>query len=119
MTCGCLSEGKAKMLSVARARAIALFILAVTFVIAFTAASSTSTEAQQSASSGLERAHAHNDYEHERPLFDALDHNFKSVEADIWLVNGNSSSPTIRKMCRKPCRRAGPSRRSISSRCAG
>lgn len=33
-------------------------------------------------------AHAHNDYEHERPLFDALDHGFCSVEADIWSVNG-------------------------------
>jgi hypothetical protein len=37
---------------------------------------------------GLERAHAHNDYEHDRPLYDALDHRFKSVEADIWLVDG-------------------------------
>jgi hypothetical protein len=36
----------------------------------------------------LARAHAHNDYEHARPLLDALDHGFCSVEADIWLVNG-------------------------------
>ncbi|MFF2852746.1 phosphatidylinositol-specific phospholipase C/glycerophosphodiester phosphodiesterase family protein [Streptomyces sp. NPDC058001] len=36
----------------------------------------------------LGRAHAHNDYEHTRPLFDALDHRFGSVEADIWLVDG-------------------------------
>lgn len=36
----------------------------------------------------LERAHAHNDYEHERPLLDALDHGFTSVEADVWLVDG-------------------------------
>ena len=36
----------------------------------------------------LERAHAHNDYEHDRPLYDALDHGFASVEADIHLVNG-------------------------------
>jgi hypothetical protein len=36
----------------------------------------------------LVRAHAHNDYEHARPLFDALDHGFCSVEADIWLVDG-------------------------------
>jgi hypothetical protein len=35
----------------------------------------------------LERAHAHNDYEHERPLLDALDHGFTSVEADVWLVD--------------------------------
>ena len=33
-------------------------------------------------------AHAHNDYEHDRPLFDALEHGFTSVEADIWLVDG-------------------------------
>ncbi|MER6567777.1 phosphatidylinositol-specific phospholipase C/glycerophosphodiester phosphodiesterase family protein [Streptomyces sp. NPDC001093] len=34
----------------------------------------------------LWNAHAHNDYEHPRPLFDALDHRFNSVEADIFLV---------------------------------
>ena len=37
----------------------------------------------------LPRAHAHNDYEHDRPLLDALDHGFTSVEADIHLVNGD------------------------------
>ncbi|MGH3655190.1 MAG: phosphatidylinositol-specific phospholipase C/glycerophosphodiester phosphodiesterase family protein [Micromonosporaceae bacterium] len=36
----------------------------------------------------LARAHAHNDYEHTRPLHDALDHGFTSVEADIYLVGG-------------------------------
>jgi hypothetical protein len=36
----------------------------------------------------LARAHAHNDFAHERPLFDALDHGFTSVEVDIWLVDG-------------------------------
>ena len=36
----------------------------------------------------LVRAHAHNDYEHTRPLLDALDHGFASVEADIHLVDG-------------------------------
>lgn len=36
----------------------------------------------------LPRAHAHNDYEHTRPLLDALDHGFCSVEADIYLVDG-------------------------------
>ena len=36
----------------------------------------------------LPRAHAHNDYEHERPLLDALSHGFTSVEADVYLVNG-------------------------------
>ncbi len=36
----------------------------------------------------LARAHAHNDYEHARPLYDALEHGFTSVEADVWLVDG-------------------------------
>ncbi|UCC64303.1 MAG: phosphatidylinositol-specific phospholipase C/glycerophosphodiester phosphodiesterase family protein [Anaerolineae bacterium] len=36
----------------------------------------------------LLRAHAHNDYEHDRPLFDALDRGFTSVEADVYLVDG-------------------------------
>lgn len=36
--------------------------------------------------SPLWRAHAHNDYDHPHPLFDALDHRFGSVEADIFLV---------------------------------
>jgi hypothetical protein len=34
------------------------------------------------------RAHAHNDYEHNRPLLEALDNGFISVEADIYLVDG-------------------------------
>ena len=36
----------------------------------------------------LVRAHAHNDYEHARPLLDALDHGFASIEADVYLVGG-------------------------------
>lgn len=36
----------------------------------------------------LLQAHSHNDYEHARPLFDALDQGFCSVEADVWLVDG-------------------------------
>src|SRR6516165_11995665 len=36
----------------------------------------------------LRRAHAHNDYEHKRPLFDALDRGFCSVEADVYLIDG-------------------------------
>jgi hypothetical protein len=36
----------------------------------------------------ITQAHAHNDYEHTRPLFDALDNGFCSVEADISLVDG-------------------------------
>jgi hypothetical protein len=36
----------------------------------------------------LAQSHAHNDYLHPRPLLDALDHGFTSVEADIFLVDG-------------------------------
>jgi hypothetical protein len=38
--------------------------------------------------SPLDHAHAHNDYEHARPLLDALDRGYGSVEADIYLVDG-------------------------------
>lgn len=38
----------------------------------------------------LANAHAHNDYWHQRPLFDALDRGFTSVEADIFVVDGKA-----------------------------
>lgn len=37
----------------------------------------------------LVHAHAHNDYEHERPLYDSLEHGFNSVEADVFLIDGD------------------------------
>jgi glycerophosphoryl diester phosphodiesterase len=43
---------------------------------------------QQDAPRPLTQAHAHNDYEHERPLLDALAHGFCSIEADIHLQGG-------------------------------
>lgn len=36
----------------------------------------------------LIHGHAHNDYEHKRPLLDALEYGMCSIEADIWLVGG-------------------------------
>ena len=33
-------------------------------------------------------SHSHNDYEHAHPLMDALDNRFYSIEADIWLKDG-------------------------------
>ncbi|OLF18158.1 hypothetical protein BU204_07880 [Actinophytocola xanthii] len=63
----------------------------------------------------LPQAHAHNDYEHERPLFDALDHGFTSVEADIYLVGEEllvahdpedlDPSRTLRSLYLEPLRR--------------
>lgn len=44
--------------------------------------------AEKKAPVPLPRAHAHNDYLHPRPLLDALDQGFTSVEADIFLVKG-------------------------------
>ncbi|MGG1572491.1 phosphatidylinositol-specific phospholipase C/glycerophosphodiester phosphodiesterase family protein [Fictibacillus sp. NRS-1165] len=46
------------------------------------------TEPNDSKIVPLAKAHAHNDYEHERPLYDALGHGFTSVEADVWLKDG-------------------------------
>ncbi|MGD1805460.1 hypothetical protein ACP6PL_08460 [Dapis sp. BLCC M126] len=36
--------------------------------------------------------HAHNDYEHDFPLFDALSYGFISVESDIWLYPGDDEN---------------------------
>ena len=36
----------------------------------------------------LPNAHAHNDYLHTRPLLDALDQGFTSIEADVLLIDG-------------------------------
>lgn len=36
----------------------------------------------------LTQAHAHNDYVHARPLQEALEHGFTSIEADVHLVRG-------------------------------
>ena len=46
------------------------------------------------------RAHAHNDYEHTHPLFDALDQGFGSIEPDIYLVNGDLLVAHNRADCR-------------------
>lgn len=69
-------------------------VLATAF--AAPAAASTSAAAAASAAAAgapcgpvpVSRAHAHNDYEHAHPLTDALDQGFTSVEADVWLVDG-------------------------------
>jgi hypothetical protein len=63
----------------------------------------------------LLHGHAHNDYEHKHPLFDALDNGFNSVEADIHLVGGEllvahsrlETKPerTLRKLYLEPLQR--------------
>lgn len=36
----------------------------------------------------LTKAHAHNDYEHERPFYEAFSLGFGSIEVDVYAVNG-------------------------------
>jgi hypothetical protein len=60
--------------------------LGKTLVIAIVCVLHVSTRAQ--AQAPLDHAHAHNDYVHARPLLDALDRGYGSVEADIYLVDG-------------------------------
>lgn len=55
------------------------FLLFVSFCGCFPVSAQTSP---------LPKAHAHNDYEHERPLLDALSNGFTSVEADVYLIDG-------------------------------
>src|SRR5256885_4523438 len=62
---------------------IALFILTILL-----AAMPSSQPLRDGNGFALVHAHAHNDYEHPRPLLDALDCGFLSVEADVFLVNG-------------------------------
>lgn len=56
-------------------------------------------------------AHAHNDYEHARPLREALQNGFNSVEADVHLYNGelrvahnfaNDQSPKLQELYLNP-----------------
>jgi len=49
----------------------------------------------------LVHAHAHNDYQHKHPLFDALDRGFCSVEADVHLVDGQLLVAHERFMARR------------------
>ena len=70
-------------------RIIAAMLLALAAALLLVGASPRSATSQEAGETvPLERAHAHNDYEHDRPLYDALDQGFKSVEADVWLIDG-------------------------------
>lgn len=56
----------------------------------------------------LPQGHAHNDYEHRRPLQDAIDYGFTSIEVDVHLVEGElyvSHDPPERKRRRRTLRR--------------
>lgn len=82
------------MALVTRRRALTTLGATLTTALAGTALAGTATAGTATAGERrhrvrpLWRAHAHNDYEHPRPLLDALDHRFGSVEADVFLVDG-------------------------------
>ena len=65
---------------------IAVFILGSLLIVAW--AYGDEAPAAAAATVLLPNAHSHNDYLRERPLLDALDRGFCSVEADIFLVDG-------------------------------
>lgn len=95
-------------------RAFAVGAIAANCWVAQASANTVPTPSSQS----VPRTHAHNDYEHEYPLFDALHNGFISVEADIWLYpndNGElrvahdpvvdpSVLPTIQELYLNPLR---------------
>ncbi|MFD9791051.1 phosphatidylinositol-specific phospholipase C/glycerophosphodiester phosphodiesterase family protein [Streptomyces sp. NPDC059070] len=71
-----------------RSAVAALAAAAASAAIAPTAAAADRAGGRPTGPRPLRRTHAHNDYEHPHPLFDALAHGFTSVEADIYLVDG-------------------------------
>jgi alkaline phosphatase len=43
---------------------------------------------QLNAQTSLRKAHAHNDYEHTKPFYEAFELGFGSIEADVFAING-------------------------------
>jgi Glycerophosphoryl diester phosphodiesterase family len=62
---------------------------AAVIILIGTLAATGATSGRVRGAEPLANAHAHNDYWHDRPLLDALDRGFTSVEADVFLVDGN------------------------------
>lgn len=58
------------------------------FVAVLCGCNATRSHHQISQEGARHHGHAHNDYEHARPLLDALENGFASAEADIHLVDG-------------------------------
>ena len=69
-------------------KSAAAALMALTALSGIAAPSSAAPSSDIVLGKPLPKTHAHNDYEHSRPLLDALEHGFTSVEADVWLVDG-------------------------------
>jgi len=71
-----------------RSKSRVVFCTALVLGFSLALASRNQAAEEPTAPLPLVRAHAHNDYEHKRPLLDALEQGFCSVEADVWLIDG-------------------------------
>jgi len=60
----------------------------IAFCLLFVVGTVAWAQEKQQSITPLVRAHSHNDYQHGRPCLDALDCGFCSIEADIYLVDG-------------------------------
>ncbi|MFB7405031.1 phosphatidylinositol-specific phospholipase C/glycerophosphodiester phosphodiesterase family protein [Streptomyces rubiginosohelvolus] len=76
------------MAHLTRRRALTVALATAAAGIAVPTATAVAAPARPRGPRPLRHAHAHNDYLHPRPLYDALAHGFTSVEADIFLVDG-------------------------------
>ncbi|MGW3331516.1 phosphatidylinositol-specific phospholipase C/glycerophosphodiester phosphodiesterase family protein [Streptomyces rubiginosohelvolus] len=76
------------MAHLTRRRALTVALATVAAGVAVPTATAVAAPARPRGPRPLRHAHAHNDYLHPRPLRDALAHGFTSVEADIFLVDG-------------------------------
>ena len=61
-------------------------MLIIRIALCFLPGMVTSCFAQQNPTLGVLPAHAHNDYVHTRPLMDALECRFRSIEADVYSI---------------------------------
>ncbi|MFH9567772.1 phosphatidylinositol-specific phospholipase C/glycerophosphodiester phosphodiesterase family protein [Streptomyces globisporus] len=76
------------MAHLTRRRALTVALATAAAGVAVPTATAAAAPARRRGPRPLRHAHAHNDYLHPRPLHDALAHGFTSVEADIFLVDG-------------------------------
>ncbi|MGW4630913.1 phosphatidylinositol-specific phospholipase C/glycerophosphodiester phosphodiesterase family protein [Streptomyces rubiginosohelvolus] len=76
------------MAHLTRRRALTVALATAAAGVAVPTATAAAAPARPRGPRPLRHAHAHNDYLHPRPLHDALAHGFTSVEADIFLVDG-------------------------------
>ncbi|WP_406466108.1 phosphatidylinositol-specific phospholipase C/glycerophosphodiester phosphodiesterase family protein [Streptomyces sp. NBC_00111] len=76
------------MAHLTRRRVVTTAVATAAAGVSIPAQAAAATPARPHGPRPLARAHAHNDYLHARPLHDALAHGFTSVEADIFLVDG-------------------------------